>query len=53
MPIRLYYDIIVCATALERRNRPMKFLRRFTMTLLTLALCVGLFLPLPVSAADL
>ena len=31
----------------------MKFLRRFTMTLLTLALCVGLFLPLPVSAADL
>lgn len=31
----------------------MKFLRRFTMTLFTLALCVGLFLPLPVSAADL
>ena len=31
----------------------MKSLRRLTVTLLTLALCVGLFLPLPVSAADL
>ena len=31
----------------------MKFLRRPLLTLLTLALCVGLFLPMPVSAADL
>ena len=31
----------------------MKFLRRPLLTLLTLALCVGLFLPMPASAADL
>lgn len=31
----------------------MKFLRRLGATLLTAALCLGLFLPLPVSAADL
>lgn len=53
LPIRLYYGIIIFAIQTGKEGPYIKHIRRTAAALLTLLLCLGLFLPIPATAADL